>query len=281
MSDATRAAAATAAWGLRAYRGTAVLLVIGGAVAVAIGLPAIALGGGWAPALHLGGPVEAAVGPGGVFARSPEWLRAEAVRLLCAALFSVSAATFAVGGFGLLLVWGARGGERAGELAVRRAVGASRRVLLAAWLGEGIAVAGGALAVGLPAGLLLVRWAAATWPGRVSPGTVAPMMLLAAATALMIVGGGALGFIFAPRRRLNEGDARPLGLTIPIAQLGLALVVLTAGALVARSAERIAPAASSGERCTGPPRRPGRRPRGPASTPRCSRRSAQAAPTTA
>ncbi|MGH7512000.1 MAG: FtsX-like permease family protein [Gemmatimonadales bacterium] len=246
MSDASRAAAATAGWGLRAYHGTAVLLAIGGAVAVAIALPAVALGGGWAPALAPGGQAEAAVGHGAVFARSPEWLQAEAVRLLCAAFFGASAATFVVGGLGLLLVWAALGGERVGELAVRRAVGAPRRVLLAAWLVEGTAVAGGALAVGLPAGLLLTRWAAATWPGRVSAGTAAPVMLLAAAATLTIVGGAALGFIFAPRRRLSEGDGRPLGLTIPIAQLGLALVVLTAGALMARSAGRVAPVGSSG-----------------------------------
>jgi hypothetical protein len=44
MSDATRAAAATAGWGLRTHRGTAAVLAIGGTVAVAVAFPATALG---------------------------------------------------------------------------------------------------------------------------------------------------------------------------------------------------------------------------------------------
>ena len=53
MSKHTIGASATAAWGLRAHRGTAALLSLVATLAVAAAVPAVSFGAGWAPTLHL------------------------------------------------------------------------------------------------------------------------------------------------------------------------------------------------------------------------------------
>jgi hypothetical protein len=53
----------------------------------------------------------------------------------------------------------------------------------------------------------------------------------------MMLAGAFLALAFAPRRRLTDAAPRPHGLTLPTLQLGLALVILTAGALLVRHAE--------------------------------------------
>jgi putative ABC transport system permease protein len=121
-------------------------------------------------------------------------------------------------------------------MVIRRSVGATPRTLLAATLLEGGAAAAAALAIGVPAGVAWTRAAASGWPGRVGEGSSAPLLLLAIAGALVVLGGAAAAFVFAPRRRLTDAEPRPLGLVIPTLQLGLALVALTAGVLIARGA---------------------------------------------
>ena len=245
MSRHTIGAAAAAAWGLRAHRGTSALLSLVVTLAVAAAVPAVSFGAGWAPTLHLPWIVEPEA-TGLAFARTPAWLRHEEARLLFAAFFGASAATFAVGALGVLLLWGARSGERAGEMVIRQAVGASRRALFGAAILEGAAVAAAALALGLPAGLVLARGAAAAWPGTGRTTGPAPIALLALATALIVLAGAALAFVFAPRRRLTDAESRPLGLAIPCVQLGLALVILVGGALMSRTTSLAARTAAGG-----------------------------------
>src|SRR5690242_4051814 len=157
----------TAWWGVRTYRGTTALLALVAGVGLAAAMPAVSFGGWWSPRLHETPSIDALAAQAGRFGHSPTWLRAEALRLLVAAFGGVALAAFVVAALGALLLFATRAGERAGEMAVRRAVGAARRTLLTAALLEGAVVSLGALAAGLPLGLLWTRAAEAGWSGRV------------------------------------------------------------------------------------------------------------------
>jgi putative ABC transport system permease protein len=236
-----RGAAASAAWGLRAHRGTGVLLVVIAAVGLGAVLPVALLvrAGGAAGALEprlLLASAPGVVEPGWDLVRSVASLQSEAVRVLFQALAGAAAAAFAVSGLGVLLLFAARAGERMGETALRRAVGASGRTLLLAALLEGAAVAACALALGAAAGGPAAGVAQGAWPGALGRGTLMPAGAAALAMVLAVLAGATLALIFAPRRRLTDTGPRPLGLVVPTAQLGLALVILTASALMARHA---------------------------------------------
>ncbi|MGN6390868.1 MAG: FtsX-like permease family protein [Gemmatimonadales bacterium] len=237
MSETRRRSVAsltTAWWGLRTYRGTAALLVLVAGVAFAAALPAVSFGGWRSSSLHATSSIDALGAAGGRFARSPAWLRLEALRLLLVTFACVSLAAFVAGALGTLLLFASRAGERAGETAVRRAVGAARRTLLGAAVLEGAGISLGALAVGVPLGLLSTSAAQTGWLGR--PGTGWALVLLAFATASMVLVGALLAFVFAPRRRLSDAEPRPLGLVAPVIQLGFALIALTCGSLIAHGA---------------------------------------------
>jgi hypothetical protein len=235
----TRAAAASAAWGLRAHRGTAALLAVTGAIALAAVLPVAMLvragGEGLAPRIML--PMSPGfVDEGWAMARSAPWLQAEAIRLLFGALIGTAAASAAVGALGVLLLSAARASERAGELRLRRAVGASGGGLLVATLLEGAAVALAAVVLGLALGIPAGRIVAKAWPGPLESGALLPPAATAAGFVLVVLAGSTLALLFAPRGRLTEVPARPLSLVAPTLQFGLALVILTASALMARHA---------------------------------------------
>jgi hypothetical protein len=232
---------ATAAWGLRAYRGTAVLLVVMGATALAAALAVTLLArvgdGALEPRLVLSRASGAVVDPTWVLARSPAALQADAVRLLFRALAGAAGAALAVGALGIVLLFAARASERVAEITLRRAVGATRRTLALAALLEGGAVASGALVAGGLAGLVLARLAAGAWPGGLAPAVDAvPSLVAAAIAASAVLAGAMLALVFAPRRRLIDAAPRPVSLLVPTLQLGLALVTLTASTLVTRHA---------------------------------------------
>jgi putative ABC transport system permease protein len=231
----------TAAWGLRAYRGTAALLVMMGATGLAAALSVTLLarvgGGVLEPRLVLSRASGAVVDPTWVLARSPAALQADAVRLLFQALAGAAGAALAVSVLGIVLLFAARASERVAEITLRRAVGATRRTLALAALLEGGAVAIGALVTGGLAGLVLTRVAASAWPGELAPAVDAvPSLVAAAIAAIAVLAGAMLALVFAPRRRLTDAAPRPVSLLVPTLQLGLALVTLTASTLVTRHA---------------------------------------------
>ena len=233
-----RMAVATAISGLRDHPVTSGLVVTLAAAGLAASLPVVRLvdlSRQTGSRLLLEASAQGAE-PGWAVARSPGELHAEALRLLFQALGGAALAAFAVGAVGALLVFAARASERVAETAVRRAVGARRRTLLAAALVEGAFAAAGVLVLGGAAGWLLGDRAIAGWPGPVAPGAATPLVATAVATLIVLLAGAGLGVVFAPRRRLTDASAAPAGLTIPSAQLGLALVVLTASALMVRHA---------------------------------------------
>jgi putative ABC transport system permease protein len=234
-------ARATAAWGLRAYRGSAVLLVMMGATALAAALAVTLLarvgGGALEPGLVLSRAGGAVVDPTWVIARSPAALQGDAVRLLFQALAGAAGAALTVGALGIVLLFAARASERVAEITLRRAVGATRRTLALAALLEGGAVATGALVAGGLAGLVLARLAADAWPGGLAPAVDAvPSLVAAAIAAIAVFAGAMLALVFAPRWRLTDAAPRPVSLLVPTLQLGLALVTLTASTLVTRHA---------------------------------------------
>jgi hypothetical protein len=215
-------------------------------LAAALPIAALVRAGGaaaLAPRLLLGPPRLPLAEPGWAMARAPGSLQAEAVGLLFQALVGTAAAAFAVGALGVLLVFAARAAERSGEMALRRAVGASARALFASALLEGGMVAAGAVTVGSAAGLAAGAVAARAWPGALAAGTPLPALAAAGAAVVVILTGALLALAFAPRRRLTDVAPRPLGLTVATTQLGLALVILTAGALLVRHAASLAPGA--------------------------------------
>ena len=75
-----------------------------------------------------------------------------------------------------------------------------------------------------------------TWPGGLGEGGTFPVVAAGLAMIVVMLAGAALAVALAPPRRLTDGSARPAGLTLPSAQLGLALVLLTASSLLVRQA---------------------------------------------
>ena len=160
--------------------------------------------------------------------------------------------SLAVGGITALAWWAALAGERVAEVAIRRAVGASRRSLFGAALSEGVWVGAAAIGLGLGLGMLCARGAVATWPGTSSsPGFGIPGLALTAIGVVMGL-GALLPLVSARSRTVTEQVATPPPLWIPATQLGVGLATLVGAAMIAgqaRSTLRTAgtPAADSGQ----------------------------------
>jgi putative ABC transport system permease protein len=244
MSSRPRGALPTAAWALSAYRGTTLVLGAMSATALAAALPVAVLmrsvGDRFESRLLLALSGGASIDPTWTLARSPESLQTEALGTLFQAAAGAAAAALAVGALGAVLVFAARAVERAGEVTLRRAVGASRRTLLLAAVIEAGAVAVAALCVGGLAGLALARWAARAWPGALTPfrtADVIPGAVSAGSIGLVLLAGALLALVFAPRR-LVDSAPRAVSLAVPTIQLGLALILLTASGLLTRHTSR-------------------------------------------
>lgn len=228
--------------GLHAYWGTAVLLAAASATALAVLLPAASLVGRGGGAF----PARLAVAPAGAMdlgivwgslVRSPDAIRETAVTTLSHLLLGVAAGVVAVTWLTTLALSTARASARAGEVVIRRAVGATRLDLLGASLLEGGFIATAALAIGGATGLAAARVALGAWPGPVGP--VAPAFGAAAAAALVagLVLGALLPLAFTrPGARLVSADEAALALAVPALQLGVSLTVLVAGSLLATRA---------------------------------------------
>ena len=246
MRAGLRRAVVPALHTLRAYRSTALLLVGAGAAALAALLPVSTLvapsGTGLLTRLGLapvrGSDIALALG---TMARSPTATREAALLSLFRLLLGVAAGVLVVGWLTTLALAAARAAGRRTEIVVRRAVGASRRHLLASELFEGGALATVALLAGGALGLAAARLAAAAWPGSLTAATAGPSLVAAAATVTAIVLGALLPLLFS-RRGTPIADAGPatLGLVLPAAQLGLSLTVLAAAALLHRAADPVA-----------------------------------------
>ena len=234
------------AWqALGAYWGTTVHLVAACAAALAVMLPVTALvapsGGGVTPTIALSPVRPADFGVvWGAFAQSPTEIRQAAVVALVRLLLGAAIGVLAVTWFTTLSLSTARASGRAVEIAVRRAVGASRSELLGAALLEGGSVATLALVVGGAAGVAAARLSLGGWPGAVSVGSPVVGLVAVAATLGGIVLGALFPLAYARRgARIAAVDPTPLGLVVPALQLGVSFTVLVAASLLGRGAARL------------------------------------------
>jgi putative ABC transport system permease protein len=159
----------------------------------------------------------------------------QAVDALGMLLLGSSLGTLAIAGVTILMFSLAREAERTGEVAVRRAVGAGRRILLASALLEGGLVALAGIAAGGIAGTA-VSAAVAEWPGTLRPAVLAPSAAAAGALVVIVLFGVVFPILF-PRRRIGEAEPHsPTPLTPSAIQTGASLIMLTMGALLSRHA---------------------------------------------
>jgi hypothetical protein len=230
---------------VRAYWGTAALLWAAAAAALAALLPVTSLVApdetGLAPRLGLTPWRGGGLGiPWTIFAWDPTATQHAALGMLFRLLLGVAAGVLAVAGLTIVAVSAVRAAQRAPEIRVQRAVGASRRHVLVAGLLESAAIAAGALLVGGGLGLVAARLAVAAWPGAVGPAHPGANLVAVLAALGGIVLGAMLPLLL-PRRSspLTPSSAKPLELFVPALQLGLSLTVLTAAGLLARQAGRL------------------------------------------
>jgi putative ABC transport system permease protein len=245
MPVSLRRTGAPAMQSLRVTWGTTVLLVAACAAGLAVMLPVAGLASwthaGIVPGISL--PPVRASDLGilwGAFAQTPTEVREAAVAALVRLLLGVAVGVLAVTWLTTLSASMARASGRAVEIAVRRAVGASRRHILAAVLLEGAAISALALVVGGVSGVAAARASLGAWPGAAAPGAHALGLVAVAATLGGIVLGALFPLVFARRSsRMTTVDPTPLGLVVPALQLGLSLTVLASGSLLERGSARL------------------------------------------
>ena len=137
-------------------------------------------------------------------------------------------AALGVSGLTVLSLYTAASARRSHELGIHRAVGASRRVLLATLLLEALAVAAAALLPGLLAGRTILAAGLATWPGAVGSARPWPAAV-AVVLVLLVVVGRLLPIHVARGRDVPERDEREVSLWVPVVQFGVSLALLVAG----------------------------------------------------
>lgn len=171
---------------------------------------------------------------------TPHDLRQAAVSDLFGVLSAAGLALFLTAVITLLTLFFARASVRSGEIAVRRAVGASRWLLLTAALLEGAALLLAAMAVGGPAGAGAGGLASDGWPGTLSPTAWTAALVAGVTLVAVLLGGAELPTLFARQERIVEAEATPVAFFFPaLLQLGLCLITLTAGSLLVRHVGRV------------------------------------------
>jgi putative ABC transport system permease protein len=232
-------------WALRTYWLTAALLVITGTVALGALLPVSALfhGGPFTPEGRLIAPALRAPDlplPLGPFATTPAAYRSAATATLFSVLTLIAAGVFLVAAITLLAVADVRSGARTSEMSVRRAVGASRSLLLLAAGFESAVIASAVFVAGGLAGVVGARAAGAAWPGELVAGTLWTTVAVSAAL-LLLIGCGVSLPAMRERRRMPLGGrkGRALELVLPALQLGVSLTVLGSASLLVRQAARV------------------------------------------
>jgi hypothetical protein len=230
---------------IRSHWGTALLLVAAGAAALAAVLPLTWLAGGSPDGLRT--RLRVASLPGGDLGlrwtmgmHPPAATQQQAVDALGGMLLGTAFATLGVAAVTMLLLSLTREAEREDEIAMRRAVGASRAQVLLAGLFEGAILAAGAVIVGASLGLPTGHIALAGWPGRVLEGSLGATAIATLVVAVTL-GLGVSFPALLPRQRIGQmtGPVR-MPLTPTAIQLGAGLIALTISALVVRGASELA-----------------------------------------
>ena len=168
-------------------------------------------------------------------AQSPAALQSEGIARLLALLLVIAAAACGVAVVTAIIIQWTRSGVRDVDTAIRRAVGASRRDLVLAFLGEGLVILLTAVPLGLVSGYAALRLALSTWPAVLGAWRYAPAAV-ATITSILLLLGALLPLRHARGRRLVNLPANPLSLFPPVIQVGTSLAILLAAALLSRQA---------------------------------------------
>lgn len=166
--------------------------------------------------------------------------RQEGADGLAGLLLLMAWAVFGVAVLTLVALAAARTSQREREVTVRRAVGASRRVLLGGFLLEGVFLAAAALLAGGVVATLLTLQARGSWPGRTPGWSPAAAVIPAGALFVVLVVGTLFPMLFARRREITEPADGGLALRLPALLIGCSLAMLATGMLVRRHAQDLA-----------------------------------------
>lgn len=225
--------------GLRRTWKSALVVTVVGAAAIALVMAARALLAGGAA--HLALPSIAPLGDviqwTGV-AAPPDVARTTALTTMLQLLQATAWAALGVAFISILSRYLVQSIERGPEIAIRRAVGASRAQVLLAQLLEGGILAWLMWLLAIAAAGAVLAWHKAGWPGSTSAASLA--LQLPALLALLLV-------VFAVLAPLSYSSARFLahppegraGLRIPTFQLALSLAVLITGAMLLRQGRQV------------------------------------------
>lgn len=165
---------------------------------------------------------------------TPMTLQHDALQGLFTVLLAVASGVAIVAVVTVLTIAATRAAQRIPEIGVRRAVGASRRHLLAAAFGEGIFLFLVAAAIGLPPGLWLAHRALVAWPGTTFPPSTVAVVWTSVTLAAILVIGSLLTLIPARTRAVRERSAKSPAIPAAAFQLGLSVIVLTLSAMLGR-----------------------------------------------
>jgi putative ABC transport system permease protein len=244
-------AATEAWWAARAYKGSAWVLISAGAVGFAVSLPLAALWTAGTPRLRLPAlPVVEFGIPLSRLAWDPGTIQSAALQSLGNLVAGLGGAVWGVVVLTLLAVATLRSAARRPEIAVRRAVGATRANLRWAAGLEGAFMSVAAAALGGAAGVAVWRWLIASWPGTVGPARPWVPALLGLAGVGCIFLGAVLPVMWVPRTwRRTRGGVLSHGFLVPVVQLGVGLTIFLFAGVLQRQASRLA--ASSGSMARG------------------------------
>jgi hypothetical protein len=223
---------------LRVERGPVILLLAAVAVTAAAAVPAEVL-----PRLGLSlAPLPSAAGAlaPSAFASGPARTQAQVLADLLGVLRGVGWTAVAVAALSVLSLFATVSAARGRDLAIHRAVGASRGRILGTLLLEAWAVASAALAIGAGVGTLALGVALDGWPGAAQGRGAWPLAL-----GLLLVAIVLAGRLVPAHAALSSGvrfrDGVEVSLAIPVAQFGVALALVVTGIGLVRGARDVAP----------------------------------------
>jgi hypothetical protein len=228
-----------AAWGLRVYWRSAAVLVTVLAAALAVVLAVASAVMPHYPVLAPRFDVTPVTPwdtgqPWSSLARAGTTFQWQAMIVLFQSLAGQTAGLAIVAMLAVVGVSIARARGRAGEVATRRAVGATRRAVVSTALVETGVLATMALLLGGTAGLVTSREVMVGWQGPVWPTSPVPILAVVVATLVVLGFDAALTAAPAWRRVLPPPLSTTPGLAVAALQLGVSLIALAGGDVFAR-----------------------------------------------
>ncbi|HEV8611973.1 MAG TPA: FtsX-like permease family protein [Gemmatimonadales bacterium] len=221
---------------LREHWRAALLVGLLGALAIGLLLPGRALPASLAlPSIPEAGEALAWT----TEAQAPAQTQQAALHELLQLLSALAWVGFGIASCSIFSCRAAKGRERAAEIGIRRAVGASLRAVALSLLFEAVLLAAFALVIGVALGSFLLSLATKWWPGVSAPITsVGPVTTLAMCA---VIGAASLMPLLLVRsRHLVEPGDQEVGLRTPTLQVAASIALLMASAALL-SGSRINP----------------------------------------